>query len=35
MAQRRNLRQELILAGIEEINTYGASEFSVRRVAQT
>lgn len=34
MAQRRNLRQELILAGIEEINTYGASEFSVRRVAQ-
>ena len=34
LAERRNLRQELILAGIEEINTYGASEFSVRRVAQ-
>ena len=34
MAQRRNLRQDRILAGIEEINTYGASEFSVRRVAQ-
>ena len=28
-----NLRQELILAGIEEINTYGANDFSVRRVA--
>ena len=28
-----NLREELILAGIEEINTYGANEFSVRRVA--
>lgn len=35
MAERKtNLRQELILAGIEEINTYGASGFSVRRVAQ-
>ena len=34
MAQRRNLRQDLILAGIEEINSHGASEFSVRRVAQ-
>ena len=33
MAQRKNLRQELILAGIEEINSHGASEFSVRRVA--
>ena len=30
----RNLREELILAGIEEINIYGASGFSVRRVAQ-
>lgn len=29
----RNLRQELINAGIEEINQYGASDFSVRRVA--
>ena len=29
----RDLRQELILAGIEEINTYGANDFSVRRVA--
>ena len=28
-----NLREELILAGIEEINTYGANDFSVRRVA--
>lgn len=35
MAERKNnLRQELILAGIEEINTYGASGFSLRRVAQ-
>ena len=34
MAQRTHLRQDLILAGIEEINTHGASEFSVRRVAQ-
>lgn len=34
MAERRNLRQDLILAGIQEINAYGASEFSVRRVAQ-
>ena len=28
-----NLAQALILAGIEEINTYGANDFSVRRVA--
>ena len=34
MAERRNLRQDLIQAGIQEINTHGASEFSVRRVAQ-
>ena len=35
MAERRkNLREELILAGIDEINTYGANNFSVRRVAQ-
>ena len=35
MAKERstNLRQDLILAGIEEINTYGANDFSVRRVA--
>ena len=32
-ARNTNLRQELILAGIEEINTYGANDFSVRRVA--
>ena len=28
-----NLREALILAGIEEINTYGANDFSVRRIA--
>ena len=28
-----DLRSDLILAGIDEINTYGANEFSVRRVA--
>lgn len=33
-AQKRNLRQELILAGIDEINIYGANGFSVRRVAE-
>ena len=35
MRKERNtdLRQALILAGIEEINTYGANGFSVRRVA--
>lgn len=31
--QKRNLREELILAGIEEINIHGANGFSVRRVA--
>ena len=29
----KDLRQELIEAGIEEINLYGANDFSVRRVA--
>ena len=29
----RDLRQDLIEAGIEEINMYGANDFSVRRVA--
>lgn len=35
MRKRRDtdLRSELIQAGIDEINTYGANEFSVRRVA--
>ena len=28
-----DLRSDLILAGIDEINTYGANDFSVRRVA--
>lgn len=28
-----DLRRDLILAGIDEINAYGANEFSVRRVA--
>ena len=32
-ARNHNLAQELILAGIEEINTHGANDFSVRRVA--
>lgn len=31
---KRNLRQELILAGIDEINIHGANGFSVRRVAE-
>ena len=30
----RDLRQDLIEAGIEEINKYGANDFSVRRVAR-
>lgn len=30
---RSNLREDLILAGINEINAYGANGFSVRRVA--
>ena len=35
MAERKkNLREELILAGIEEINAHGANGFSVRRVAE-
>ena len=35
MAERkRNLREELILAGIDEINIHGANGFSVRRVAE-
>ena len=29
-----NLREELILAGIEEINQYGIAHFSIRRVAE-
>ncbi len=29
-----DLRSDLILAGIDEINTYGANDFSVRRVAK-
>lgn len=35
MGKKRDtdLRSDLILAGIDEINTYGANEFSVRRVA--
>lgn len=31
--RREDLRTDLILAGIDEINTYGANDFSVRRVA--
>lgn len=31
--RRKNLREELILAGIEEINIHGANGFSFRRVA--
>ena len=35
MAERKkNLREELILAGIDEINIYGANGFSFRRVAE-
>lgn len=35
MAERRkNLREDLILAGIEEINTHGANGVSMRRVAE-
>ena len=32
--RKQNLREALILAGIEEINEFGANEFSVRRVAK-
>ena len=31
---KQNLREALILAGIEEINEFGANEFSVRRIAK-
>ena len=31
--RRTNTRQQLILAGIEEINAHGVTEFSIRRVA--
>lgn len=35
MAQRqKNTRQQLLLAGIEEINTQGIAGFSIRRVAE-
>ena len=34
LGRKRNLRQELILAGIDEINESGANGFSIRRVAQ-
>ena len=34
MEVKRNLREELILAGIDEINIHGANGFSVRRVAE-
>ena len=32
--RKQNLREALIIAGIEEINEFGANEFSVRRVAK-
>lgn len=32
MAQRTNTREELIKAGIREINTHGVADFSIRRV---
>ena len=32
--KRNNLREQLILAGIEEINIHGVTEFSIRRVAK-
>ena len=32
--RKKNLREKLILAGIDEINTCGANNFSVRRVAK-
>lgn len=34
-SKRRNTRQELIEAGIAEINRYGVADFSMRRIAQT
>lgn len=33
--KRGNLREELIIAGIDEINNYGIRDFSIRRVAKT
>ena len=33
-AKRRNTRQDLIKAGIEEINRHGVAGFSMRRIAQ-
>ena len=33
-ARRRNTREELIKAGVEEINRYGVAGFSMRRIAQ-
>ena len=32
-ARTHNLREQLILAGIEEINTHGVNDFSIRRTA--
>lgn len=32
-ARRRNTREELIKAGVEEINRYGVAGFSMRRIA--
>lgn len=34
MSEQKNLRERLILAGIDEININGANGFSVRRVAE-
>ena len=34
-SKRRNTRQELIEAGIAEINRYGVTDFPMRRIAQT
>lgn len=34
MERRKNTKEDLILAGIDEINIHGASGFSVRRVAE-
>ena len=33
-ARRRNTKEELIKAGVEEINRYGVAGFSMRRIAQ-
>ena len=32
--RRRNTREELIKAGVEEINRYGVAGFSMRRMAR-